>query len=396
MTRKTTREWRLAFFLLSLAVPVAATAQTPGPTAGAPAAIAPARSPEVHGDRRITFRVAAPSAKEVSLRFDEGNVQTHAMTRDSAGVWSVTIGPVEPELYVYNFVVDGLRVLDLANTNLKSGTALSSNVVEVPGAPARFDETQNVPRGSVNIHAYKSSVQNGSRTMYVYVPDEYYTEKSKRYPVLYVYHGGGGMEADWVRDGRAAVILDNLIAAKKAVPMIVVMPNNNLVSPAAGGRAAAPGPPPSAATLARELLTDIIPFIESRYRVAANRESRAIAGLSAGGGTAFPTGLNNLDTFAAVGEFSSGMFGGTGGVTTAVGADVIVPGLFTNAAQKAARLKLLYMSCGTEDPRMPFQKQTFDDLTRNGFKPVFMSFAGAHQWKVWRYSLNDFAPRLFR
>ena len=91
---------------------------------------------------------------------------------------------------------------------------------------------QNVPHGSVNIHTYKSAVQNASRTMYVYVPDEYYTEKTKRYPVLYLYHGGGGMEADWVRDGRAAVILDNLIAAKKAVPMIVVMPNNNLVAPA--------------------------------------------------------------------------------------------------------------------------------------------------------------------
>jgi enterochelin esterase family protein len=384
--------------MLSLAVPVtSARAQTPAPPAAAAAVTAPARSPEVHADRRITFRLAAPSAKEVSLRFDEGNVQTHAMTRDSAGLWSVTIGPVDPELYVYNFVVDGLRVLDLANTNLKSGTALSSNVVEVPAAPARFDETQNVPHGSVNIHPYTSSVQKASRTMYVYVPDEYYTEKTKRYPVLYLYHGGGGMEADWVRDGRAAVILDNLIATKKAVPMIVVMPNNNLVSPgAAGGRDAAPGPPPSAAILSRELLTDIIPFVESRYRVTANRESRAIAGLSAGGGTAFPTGLNNLDTFAAVGEFSSGMFGGTGGVTTAVGAEVIVPGLFTNAAQKAARLKLLYMSCGTEDPRMPFQKQTFEDLTKNGFKPVFMSFAGAHQWKVWRYSLNDFAPRLFR
>jgi enterochelin esterase family protein len=396
MTRMTTRDSWLAFCLLCLAVAGDARAQAPAPSAGAPAATAPVRSPEVHADRRLTFRLGAPSAREVSLRFDEGNVQTHAMTRDGAGLWSVTIGPVDPELYVYNFVVDGLRVLDLANTNLKSGTALSSNVVEVPGAPARFDEAQNVPQGSVNIHPYTSTVQNAGRTMYVYVPDEYYTEKTKRYPVLYLYHGGGGMEADWVRDGRAAVILDNLIAAKKAVPMIVVMPNNNLVRPAAAGRGGAPGPPPSAAILSRELLSDIIPFIESRYRVMANRESRAIAGLSAGGGTAFPTGLNNLDTFATVGEFSSGMFGGTGNVTTAVRADVIVPGLFTNGAQKAARLKLLYMSCGTDDPRMPFQKQTFEDLTRNGFKPVFMGFAGAHQWKVWRHSLNDFAPRLFR
>ena len=397
MTSMMARELRFFVCLLGLAVPASASAQTPAPPAGVPAASAPARSPEVHADRRITFRLAAPAAKEVTLSFDEGKVQSHPMTRDGAGLWSVTIGPVEPELYIYNFVVDGLRALDLANTNLKSGTALASNVVEVGGTPRRFDEMQDVPHGSVNIHPYKSAVQNASRTMYVYVPDEYYTEKTKRYPVLYLYHGGGGMEADWVRDGRAAVILDNLIAARNAVPMIVVMPNNNLVSPApGGGRGAVPGPPASASTLARELLTDIIPFVESRYRVAANRDSRAIAGLSAGGGTAFPTGLNNLDTFAAVGEFSSGMFGGTGGVTAAVRADTIVPELFTNAAQKSARLKLLYMSCGTEDPRMPFQKQTFDDLTKQGFKPVFMSFAGAHQWKVWRYSLNDFAPRLFR
>ena len=397
MTSITARELRFVLCVVGLTVPASAMAQAPAPPAVVPAA-APARSPEVHADRRITFRLAAPAAKEVSLSFDEGSVQTHPMTRDSSGLWSVTIGPVAPELYVYNFVVDGLRVLDLANTHLKSGTALASNVVEVGGTPRRFDEMQDVMHGSVNIHPYKSAVQNAGRTMYVYVPDEYYTEKTKRYPVLYLYHGGGGMEADWVRDGRAAVILDNLIAAKKALPMIVVMPNNNLVSPppGGGGRGAAPGPPASAATLARELLTDIIPFVESRYRVAASRDSRAIAGLSAGGGTAFPTGLNNLDTFATVGEFSSGMFGGTGGVTAAVRADVIVPELFTNVAQKSARLKLLYMSCGTEDPRMPFQKQTFDDLTKQGFKPVFMSFAGAHQWKVWRYSLNDFAPRLFR
>ena len=384
-----------------LTLAAALSAQAPQ-TSGAPvpaAAAAPVRSPDVQPDRRITFRVAAANAKAVSLSFDEGAVQTHAMTRDASGVWSVTIGPVAPEIYIYNFVIDGVRVLDLANTSLKSGVALASNIVEVPGTPARFDEEQNVPRGSVNIHAYRSSVQNATRGLYVYVPDEYYSSPTRRYPVLYLYHGGGGYEADWVRDGRAAVILDNLIAARKAVPMIIVMPNNTLVAPPSAGRAAgpaAPGPPASAATLARELLTDIIPFVEKRYRITANRESRAIAGLSAGGGTAFPSGLNNLDTFAYVGEFSSGMFGGTGAATAAVSADVIVPGLFATAAEKNRRLKLLYMSCGTEDPRMPFQKQTFDDLKKHGFNPVFMEFAGAHQWKVWRHSLYDFAPRLFR
>lgn len=367
-----------------------------------PAPAAAVRSPEVHDDRRITFRVRAPMAKDVSLGFDEGTVQTHAMSRDAAGVWSVTIGPVAPEIYVYNFVVDGLRVLDLANTSLKSGTALASNIVEVPGTPARFDEVQNVPQGSVNIHSYRSTVQNAARTMYVYVPDEYYTSSTKRYPVLYLYHGGGGYEGDWTRDGRAAVIMDNLIGSRETVPMIIVMPNNTLVTPAGGGGGrgagpAAPGPPASAATLARELISDIVPFIEARYRVVADRESRAIAGLSAGGGTAFPTGLNNLDHFAYVGQFSSGMFGGTGASTAAaVPVDAIVPTVFTEATQKQARLKLLYMSCGAEDPRMPFQKQAVASLAERGYKPVFRSFPGAHVWKVWRHSLHDFAPRLFR
>lgn len=383
---------------LSFAGAGAPSAQTPQAQTPA-AAAAPVRSPEVHPDGRITFRVRAPTADAVSLSFDEGRVQTHDMTRDGGGVWSVTIGPVDPEIYIYNFVVDGLRVLDLANNNLKSGVALASNVVEVPGTPARFDEAQNVPRGSINIHSYRSAVQDAMRTMYVYVPDEYYTSGARQYPVLYLYHGGGGYEADWVRDGRAAVIMDNLIAARRAVPMIIVMPNNTLVGTAGGGRGTgvAPGPAPSAATLARELLTDIVPFIQARYRVRTDRESRAIAGLSAGGGTAFPTGLNNLDHFAYVAQFSSGMFGGTGAnATTAVPVDAIVPTIFTEAADKQARLKLLYMSCGTEDPRMPYQKQVVATLSGNGYKPVFMGFPGAHVWKVWRHSLHDFAPRLFR
>ena len=245
----------------------------PGPVrldAQAPAAV---RSPEVAADRRITFRLSAPNATSVSLSFDEGDVKTFAMTKGETGVWSVTIGPVDPEIYIYHFMVDGLRVLDLQNTALKSGVALASNVVEVPGTPARLDEMQNVKHGGMVVHTYRSIVQNADRGLYVYVPAEYYTQPTKRYPVLYLYHGGGGYEGDWSRDGRAGVIVANLSAEGRALPMIVVMPNNTLVSPAAGGRgagpapAAAPGPPASAATLGRELLTDLIPFVESHYRV---------------------------------------------------------------------------------------------------------------------------------
>lgn len=360
------------------------------------------RSPEVSADRHITFRISAPAASSVSLSFDEGDVKTYPMAKGDAGVWSVTIGPVAPEIYIYNFVVDGLRVLDLQNTNLKSGTALASNVVEVPGSPARFDQVQDVPHGSMVVHAYRSSVQQATREMYVYLPAEYHLSPGKRYPVLYLYHGGGGLEADWSRDGRAGVILDNLIAAGRALPMIVVMPNNTTVGQGAGlpPPSATPGPPASAATLARELTTDIIPFIEKQYRVQNDRGHRAIAGLSAGGGTSFTVGMGHLDLFATVAEFSSGMFGGSGAAganpNAAVSPAAIVPGILENGAANSRRLALLYMSCGADDPRLPFQKQTAETLQKAGYSPVFMVFPGAHQWKVWRFSLHDLAPRLFR
>lgn len=385
---KSKLSWPVAILVsvLTFVVPSAALAQF----GGGP------QSPEVHGDRTVTFRLPAQNANQVSVVFGEGTPETHTMTRDADGVWSVTIGPVEPEMYIYHFMVDGLRVLDLANTSLKSGQRLASNVVVVPATPPAFWEVQDVAHGSINIHHYPSDVQGTTRGLYVYVPDQYYTS-DEPLPVLYLYHGGGGMEADWVRDGRAAVILDNLIAAGEAEPMIVVMPNNNAVAPAPTAPAGVGGAFPRwAGLLGEELITEIIPFIETRYRTVADRRSRAIAGLSAGGGTAFPVGLNNLDHFAYVGEFSSGMFGGVGDRTTAISADEIVPGLFDNVPATAARLELLYMSCGTEDSRLPFQREVYEDLTRRGFDPVFEEFAGAHEWKVWRYSLHDFAPRLFR
>jgi len=372
--------------VLTFALPLSAAAQF----GGGPA------SPEVGDDRTVTFRVPAEDASEVSVVFGEGSPETHALTQDDEGVWSVKVGPVDPEVYIYHFMIDGVRSLDFANTSIKSGQRLSSNVVVVPATPPAFWEVQDVPHGSINVHAYPSAVQGTTRGLYVYVPDQYYTS-DEPLPVLYLYHGGGGTEADWVRDGRSAIILDNLIAAGEAEPMIVVMPNNNAVAPAPPAPEGVGGAFPRwAGLLGEELTTEIIPFVETRYRTIQDRESRAIAGLSAGGGTAFPVGLNNLDHFAYVGEFSSGMFGGIGGRTDVVSADEIVPGLFDDVPATAARLELLYMACGADDPRLDFQRQVFEDLTARGFDAVFEDFAGAHEWKVWRYSIRDFAPRLFR
>jgi enterochelin esterase-like enzyme len=360
-------------------------------------------SPEVLPDHRITFRISAPKASEVVLRFAEGNAQSHPMTKGDDGVWSVTIGPVEPEIYVYSFLIDGAKTIDLSNPIMKVGASIDASVVEVPGNPPRFDQVQEVPHGSIHIHTYLSAVSKTQRGLYIYVPPDYYSQPAKRFPVLYLWHGGGGAEQDWSRDGRAGVILDNLIAQKKALPMLIVMPNNVPGTPAPGvmaaaGASAPPATGPGGANyplLKRELLEDIIPFVSKHYRTIENRESRAIAGLSAGGGTTLNVGLASLDTFAWVAEFSSGIFGGVSGYGQ-FDIGKISPDFYKDPAATNKRLKLFYMSCGTEDPRLPFQKKALEEFQSHKIAVTFAAFPGAHEWKVWRHSLADLAPKLFR
>lgn len=360
-------------------------------------------SPEILPGHRVTFRVSAPKAAEVMLRLSDGGPQSHPMTKGEDGVWNVTIGPLEPEIYTYSFLIDGVKTLDLANPIVKVGAALDASVVEVPGDTPRFDQIRDVPHGSINIHTYPSSVSKTQRGLYVYVPPDYYGQPARRFPVLYLWHGGGGAEQDWSRDGRAGVILDNLIAQKTAVPMIIVMPNNVPGTPAFGAMAAANASPVPATgagganypMLKRELLEEIIPFVSRNYRTIENRESRAIAGLSAGGGTTMNVGLATLDTFAWIGEFSSGIFGGTVGYAE-FDVEKISPGFYKDPAATNKKIKLFYMSCGTEDPRMPFQKKALEDFRSHKIDVTFAAFPGAHEWKVWRHSLADFAPKLFK
>jgi enterochelin esterase-like enzyme len=358
-------------------------------------------SPEILADHRITFRVSAPKATEVVLRFGEGGPQSHAMVKGEDGVWSVTIGPVEPEIYSYSFAIDGTKVLDLANPMAKIGAAIDSSVVDVPGDPPRFDQVTDVPHGSIDIHTYSSAVSKTQRGVYIYVPPDYYSQPGKRFPVLYLWHGGGGAEQDWSRDGRAGTILDNLIAQKKAVPMLIVMPNNVPGTPAPGATAAARSIPATGAgganyaLLKRELTEEIIPFVAKHYRTLENRESRAMAGLSAGGGTTLNVGLASLDRFAWIAEFSSGIFGGVAGYGQ-FDIEKIAPDFYKDPGATNKKLKLFYMSCGTEDPRLPFQKKALEDFQGHKINVTFAAFPGAHEWKVWRHSLADLAPKLFR
>jgi enterochelin esterase family protein len=361
-------------------------------------------SPELLPDHRVTFRVSAPKANEVLLRFAEGAPQTHRMTKGEDGLWSVTIGPVEPEVYTYSFLVDGAKTIDLSNPIMKVGATIDASVLEVPGDPPRFDQLQEVAHGSIDIHTYRSTVSNTQRGLYVYVPPDYYGQSARRFPVLYLWHGGGGAEQDWSRDGRAGVILDNLIAQKKAVPMLIVMPNNVPGTPAPGVMPSALRPPATGAgganyaLLKRELIEEIIPFVAKHYRTIENRESRSIAGLSAGGGTTLNVGFASLDTFAWIAEFSSGIFGGAGAGSGYGQFDIekISPGFYKDPVATNKKLKLFYMSCGAEDPRMPFQKKALEDFRSHNINVTFASFPGAHEWKVWRHSLADLAPKLFR
>jgi enterochelin esterase-like enzyme len=378
---------KLAFALLAAATFL--PAQTAAPrknTYQSPGASAPAAprlvSPEIHPDRTVTFRIRAPKASEVSLSLN-GN---KPMTRDDSGLWSLTVGPLEPEIYEYSFTVDSARALDTANTLLKTGQTLGSSLLEIPGTPPRFDEVRNVPHGTIHIRSYTSTPLKQPRRMYVYVPPQYDPEPRRIFPVLYLRHGSGDDESTWSIQGRAGVILENLIAERKAAPMLIVMTNGDTDRTWSGGSS-----PEAMDLLGRELLTDVIPLIEKNYRVIADRDHRAIAGLSMGGGQAFTIGLRNMDQFAWVGEFSSGLLSGVDFKLAQH-----IPGLLEKPAAANQRLKLLYLSCGTEDPRINGHLDLVDALKAAQIRAVWFPTPGAHEWKVWRHALGDFLPRLFQ
>jgi enterochelin esterase-like enzyme len=339
-------------------------------------------SPEVQADRTVTFRIRAPKASEAVLSFQG----LKPMVKDAEGTWSITVGPLEPEIYEYSFMVDGARVLDTANTLLKTGRTLGGNLLEIPGTPPRFDEVQDVPHGSIQVRSYTSTPLKSRRQLYVYVPPQYDSEPARRFPVLYLRHGSGDDESTWSLQGRAGVILENLIAQRKAAPMLIVMTNGDTDGTWGGGSS-----PEALDLLGKELLGDVIPLIEKTYRVTANRANRAITGLSMGGGQAFTIGLRHMETFAWVGEFSSGLLSDAD-----FNLAKHLPGWLDDPARVNQQLKLLFLSCGTEDPRIPGQLDLADTLKGKQIHYVWYPTPGVHEWKVWRHGLAEFLPKLFR
>ncbi len=249
----------------------------------------PVVSPEVHSDHKVTFRIRAPKASEVSVNGDWGNAE---LKKDDQGVWSATVGPMTPDFYTYTFVVDGVRTLDQSNGMLKPGLQGAASMVEVTGDEEAFEATKDVPHGTIHTTTYRSKTLDAQRSVHVYTPPGY-ESGSDKYPVLYLLHGAGDDDNGWSTVGRAGFILDNLIAAKKAKGMIVVMPNGSLPRPTNMPRVA-PGTQPTpemrpgmAAMQNRftdELLKEVVPFAESNYRIQTGAKNRALAGLSMGGG----------------------------------------------------------------------------------------------------------------
>lgn len=346
---------------------------------------APKFSPVVHDNKSITFRLKAPEAHDVSLLFDEWDVVAQPMSRNQDGVWSITLDSVKPRLYQYNFLVDGLKIIDPVNPDVKAGTMVYGSVVEVSGDQPRFDEEQPVAHGDVHILKYTSTSLHQLRKMYVYVPAAYFDQPTKQFPVLYLRHGGGDNESSWVKDGRAAVILDNLIAANDANPMLIVMTNGLTDGSWAGGSTVE-----GMQKLENELLQDVIPFVEKRYRVRSDKRGRAIAGLSMGGGQAFVIGLRNLDKFSYIGQFSAGILSDGN-----FDYNQYLPGVIENPEKVNQQLRLLWISCGNKDPRYQGHLNLIGNLKKKNINFEFHELPFGHEWQFWRLQLHDFASQIF-
>jgi len=384
-------KFQASFLVLSLfglcALASAQQAQPAPALAPAPQRPPWVNTPEVHSDNTVTFRFLAPNAQEVKLSRE--GTELVAMQKDDKGVWSVTTAPLSPDYYGYSIIVDGVRMLDPFNHLLVPNLLTPASAVHVPDASLPW-EVNDVPRGEIHHHFYKSAVSGDVRDYYVYTPPNYDPRAKKTYPVLYLLHGFSDDASGWTAVGHANVIFDNLIAQGKVKPLIVVMPlgygTMEVVRLGWGGIGNHPDVREESFRKFRDgLLTEIIPKVESEYRVINKPDSRAIAGLSMGGAESLRIGLNGLDKFAWIGAFSAG------GMPDDFDKDF--PGLDAKANQQ---IHLLWIACGTEDRLITPNRNLREWLKTKGVQHTDIETPGMHTWMVWRRNLAEFAPLLFR
>lgn len=391
----------LALTLFPLAAP--AQAQPVRYAASGPERL---NSPEILPDHRVTFRVHAPAADQVHVRGDFGAALS--MSKGANGVWSATSEALRPDIYTYWFDVDGVRALDPSNAETQRGGASFASLLVISGAQSRWWDFADVPHGSVEAVWHAAPTLGAvARRALVYLPPGYHQNRGHRYPVLYLLHGGGGDEESWTQQGRAPVILDNLIAAGLAEPMVVVMPNGIEATPAAQGSGLGPTPsrqqvnaPPIDMTrfavdrpqprlpyegaFSESLVRDLIPFVERTYRVRTGARHRAVAGLSLGAAQTVFITANNPRTFAYIGVFSGGGLVGEAEFEAQL------------AALATARPALYWTGAGDYDISRLRTRALYEAALAHGLPATHMQIPGTHTWPLWRDFLVDFAPRLFK
>jgi enterochelin esterase family protein len=368
-----------ALAALAAALPLGAQ-QTVSPAAPSPPVLTPL-DPEVHADGTVVFRLQAPLAARVGVYVDTmTSTSASPLTKDARGIWSGTLGPLEPDIYGYAFVVDG--------------ASINIGFVDVVGRAPQPWHPRKGPHGTIHAHWYDSKAIGALRSVYVYTPPGYERSNST-YPVLYLLHGSGGTEGVWVTVGAANVILDNLIADGTVKPMVVVMPFGHS------------GPSPQAGTTAdfsardftafsRDLVEDVLPLVQRTYRVSTAADHRAIAGFSMGGNQARQIGLGHLDLFHSIASFS-GTFSVPEQQVTAGSLERAFEPLFEDEPAVRGALRLLWFACGKDESRLIAQNQLFADLlTRHRIAHTFVTIEGGHTWHVWRRNLRDLLPLLFQ
>ena len=364
-----------------------------------------AEYPRVDGAGRVEVRIKAPDATKVRVSFWSGPKLD--LVKQSDGLWTVTTPPLVPGLHYYMLNVDGAEVADLGSQAFFGGGKYAS-AVEVPEPGSTYYSIQPVPHGQVREVWYDSKVTGTWRHALVYLPPGYDEQTKRRYPVLYLQHGGGEDETGWVRQGRANFILDNLIAAGSTQPMIVVMAYGyarRAGQPVPDLTGKPPGSPERAMTMLdmasafeADVTEALIPFVDSTFRTTADRDHRAMAGLSMGGMQTFHVTLRHLDLFSYIGGFS-----GAGAAQMLAGekldARTAYNGAFADPEAFAKKVRLLWLGVGTDEPERMREgiRGLHASLTEAKIPHVYWESPGTdHEWQTWRRDLKDFAPRLFK
>jgi enterochelin esterase family protein len=344
------------------------------------AAAAPVISPEVSPDKRVTFRIRSADSRKVSVSGQA--IARSELVPGSNDVWSVTVGPVQPGIWEYSFTLDGVQMIDPGNPLVKPQRNPRTSILHIPGANV-WDFSTEVEHGTVHRHEYASRTLDRLRRYHVYTPPGYETSRSKSYPVLYLVHGFGDNDATWTEHGKAHWIFDNLIASGKAIPMIVVMPDGHPRNPE--GVAREHYSTANNEAFARELIEEIIPAVEKRYRTRNGREHRALAGLSMGGGHTLFTGLTHREKFGWLGAFSAG-----------IPSDERLQPLLNSPDKLNKAFRRVWIACGKDDFLIERNRQFNALLEQKGIRHEWRETAGDHSWPVWRGYLGEFVPLLFQ